>query len=197
MVFYSTFEPDILRQAIHLQVSRPYFPAGGAIAAAVDYRKVEAGIQIGSLAVRPLTLFHPGGATGFRIDAPEGSIAYASDHEHGDAPTDRALREQAHGANVLIWDSQYTPEEYAARTGWGHSTWMEGVSAARDANAGQLIIFHHDPQRDDAALARIVDQARDLFANTIAAREGDVIRLPTSVSQAVHPVPGYAGTCSP
>ena len=38
---------------------------------------------------------------------------------------ERVLRDYAQNADVLIYASQYTPEEYEAKKGWGHSTWLE------------------------------------------------------------------------
>ena len=89
----------------------------------------------------------------------------------------------AEGADVLIYDAQYTPEEYAgvvggpARTGWGHSTWVEGVRVARDAGVGQLVLFHHDPAHDDAAVVAIEQAAAAMLPGTVAAREGLEIHL--------------------
>jgi len=39
------------------------------------------------------------------------------------------VRKLAEGADVLIYDAQYLPEEYAAgKRGWGHSHWREAVT---------------------------------------------------------------------
>ena len=61
---------------------------------------------------------------------------------------------------MLIYDAQYTPEEYRgddgrSRVGWGHSTYVAGAELARAAGVGQLVLFHHDPQRTDAGVAEI------------------------------------------
>jgi phosphoribosyl 1,2-cyclic phosphodiesterase len=36
----------------------------------------------------------------------------------------------------------------------------------------RLALFHHDPRRDDDALAVLEDRARAVFAGAFAAREG-------------------------
>ena len=41
----------------------------------------------------------------------------------------------------------------------------------------QLLLYHHDPTRSDAALDAIVKQVRRLRPEAIAAREGHTIRL--------------------
>ena len=59
---------------------------------------------------------------------------------------DKSLRELAHGADVFVYDAQYSPEQLATeRKGWGHSTWLEGVKIARECKVRNLILFHHDP----------------------------------------------------
>ncbi len=60
-------------------------------------------------------------------------IVHASDLEHGDATFEKILLDHAHKADVLIYDAQYTPEEYESKIGWGHSTWVEAVRIAREA----------------------------------------------------------------
>ena len=84
---------------------------------------------------------------------------------------------------MLIYDAQYTPEEYRgeigpSKVGWGHSTFAVGAEVARRAGVGELVLFHHDPRRNDAAGARASRRARaTLFARSIAAREGMKIQL--------------------
>ena len=60
---------------------------------------------------------------------------------------------------MLIHDSQYTPEEYPNKKGWGHSAWQDVVQVARDAQAGRLVLFHHDPARNDGMIRSILGQA--------------------------------------
>jgi ribonuclease BN (tRNA processing enzyme) len=90
---------------------------------------------------------------------------------------DGVLKEFAKGADVLIHDAQYTPEEYERFKGWGHSTWEEAVKVAQECGVKQLVLFHHDPNHDDTAMMNIVEDARVRFPNTIAAREGEVITV--------------------
>jgi ribonuclease BN (tRNA processing enzyme) len=77
----------------------------------------------------------------------------------------------AKDADVLIYDAQYTPAEYESRHGWGHSTWLEAVHIAKQASAKQLVLFHHDPDRNDEAVRRIEQEARAQFPATLAAYE--------------------------
>jgi ribonuclease BN (tRNA processing enzyme) len=78
---------------------------------------------------------------------------------------------------VLIYDSQYSPEEYRTKVGWGHSTYVEGAELARSAGVGKFVLFHHDPMRTDEQVADFEAGAQSLFASSIAAREGMVLDL--------------------
>jgi hypothetical protein len=49
------------------------------------------------------------------------------------------------------------------------------VAAA--AEAGGLVLFHHDPAYDDGMIERIEREARGRFEKTVAAYEGLVITL--------------------
>ena len=78
---------------------------------------------------------------------------------------------------MLIYDAQYTPDEYEgvqgpSRRGWGHSTYVAGAALAHAASVRTLALFHHDPRRTDDQVAELAKLARGLFASTIVAREG-------------------------
>lgn len=156
------------------QMQAPYFPVGLDLAAATK-RFVEVGrssFQIDSATIRPFPLNHPQGAIGYRIENEGAVIVYATDLEHGHEELDRVLREFSEGADLLIYDAQYTPEEYEKYRGWGHSTWLEATQVASDAGVGRLILFHHDPSHGSKKIREIVHQAQERFPNTIAAQEG-------------------------
>ncbi len=62
--------------------------------------------------------------------------------------------------------------------GWGHSSWQQSTTLAKEANVKQLVLFHHSPTHDDTAIREIEKDAQEVFKNTIAAREGLEIPLP-------------------
>ena len=126
---------------------------------------------VGDIAVEMARLNHPDPVYGFRLEHGGRAIVYATDTEHF-ACVDPTLAKLARGADILIYDAQYTPAEYPSRVGWGHSTWQAGVELARAANVGQLVLFHHDPARTDTQLALIEADAQAALPGTVAAREG-------------------------
>ena len=78
-----------------------------------------------------------------------------------------------------LWKRQTSPEQhqfhYEARRTWGHSTWEEGVRLCDAAGARQLVLFHHDPERDDDALDAIAAELEATRPGSIVAREGMVL----------------------
>jgi phosphoribosyl 1,2-cyclic phosphodiesterase len=173
LTFYSTLSPDHLKQILEDQMKAPYFPVALSYAPSRrGYVQVpESGCEIGSLRIRTVRLNHPGGAFGYRIDSSAGSMIYVSDHEHGREDIDNGISQLAKGADLLIYDSQYTPAEYLQHKGWGHSTWLEGTRLANRAEVGRLVLYHHNPYRLDEEVAGILVEARKEFAETELARE--------------------------
>jgi len=161
------------------QMTAPVFPVRlDELGADLRLREVRNGesFVVGEARVRAVRLNHPGGVLAYRIDHGGQSVVYATDTEHY-ACVDPALRALAEGADVLIYDSQYTPEEYRgdggrSRVGWGHSTYVAGAELARAAGVGRYVLFHHDPQRSDAAVVDLERRAREIFPSSVAAREG-------------------------
>jgi ribonuclease BN (tRNA processing enzyme) len=115
---------------------------------------------------------------GFRLETKEGVVVYATDNEPGDAVFDKNVRTLAAGADVLIYDAQYLPEEYEARRrGWGHSHWREAINVVLESGAKELVLFHHDPDHDDACIDKVVKEARNYYPRVRAAAEGMEIAL--------------------
>jgi phosphoribosyl 1,2-cyclic phosphodiesterase len=174
VIFHSAHPQEKLRSVIAAQMQAPYFPVFfEQLAARMEFCTIGAEPQrFGSLSVEAFPLHHPQGSVGFRIVHPGKTVVYATDHEHGDEPTQLGLIAKSEDADVLVYDAQYTPAEYVSRRGWGHSTWLEATRIANQAGAHRLVLFHHDPDRNDAAVRRIEQEANQEFPATHAAFEG-------------------------
>lgn len=177
--FYSERTAATIEEILEGQMSRPYFPVPFERVAAqrvfVDTREQD--VQIGSLHIRSFPINHPQGACGYRLESDGAVVVHVSDHEHGNERIDAGIREQVQGADLLIYDAQYTTDEYEGKRGWGHSTPAEGARMAAECGVKQLVLFHHDPTRDDESVRAIVAAAREIFENTRAAQEGWTISL--------------------
>lgn len=126
---------------------------------------------------------HPGGVYVYRITWRGRSVVYATDTE-GYVGTDRRLVQFARDADVLIHDAQYLDEHYEGQLvgfpstqGYGHSTVSMACEVAFASEAGQLILFHHDPSYSDAMVAGMEASAKEKLQETQAAYEGMEILL--------------------
>jgi phosphoribosyl 1,2-cyclic phosphodiesterase len=167
-----------LDRAVREIFRAPFFPvAFDDLGGTVTTRELASNDQftIGDIKITMARLNHPDPVYGYRLEHGGQTIVYATDTEHF-ACVDPTLRKLAAGADILIYDSQYTPEEYPAKVGWGHSTWQAGAELARAAGVPQLVLFHHDPNRTDDQLAALEATARAALPGTIAAREGLELR---------------------
>ena len=157
------------------QMLQPYFPIDmSLLKAARRFTGVKPGdrFALGGATVEAAALHHPQGCLGYRIESGRGIVVYTTDNEPGDRVGDEAIRHLAREADVLIYDAQYSPAILRQRRGWGHSSWLEGVKVARSARARFLILFHHDPDSDDATVGRYVRLAQEQWPETQGAAEG-------------------------
>jgi len=120
------------------------------------------------------------GVTLYRVNRGGRSVVYASDVESPKGGFEDVVA-LARGADVLIHDAQYTDEEYYGghlnKSGWGHSTVLMAAQAARAAKVEQLILYHHDPEHNDAEVHRLEQLAQTIFPNSHAAIEGMELEL--------------------
>lgn len=132
-----------------------------------------------------IPLNHPQGCLGFRFQEGNHTLVFITDNELGQEGGYRFpdFVKFAQGADLLIHDAQYLPEEISCHRGWGHSTYEEAVRLALEAGVKTLLLTHHDPGRTDDQVRKIVNRAQKLAATsggvlTIdAAREGEVFFL--------------------
>ncbi len=162
-----------------------HFPVRAAdVPGAIEFIESEPSpFRIGSATIRRIALNHPGGAQGFRIDDDGGaSLAYLTDNELSPpgppATSLDALAKFAEGAKLVIHDAQYVESEMPQKRGWGHSTIEDVLRLGQKAATPHLVLFHHDPERDDDAIDAVVERAagwlRENAPGTLAtaAREG-------------------------
>ena len=179
LVFCANRPEDEIRRCLRLQMDHPFFPLPLAeVASRTQFRSVRCGepFELAGLRVEAFPLCHPQGAAGYRLGEDGAAIVHASDHECGRQPViDEGIRRAAQGARLLVMDAQYTPEEYAGKIGWGHSSFAHVAQIARDSGVQRLALFHHDPAHDDDFLDAMLVRAQDLFPATLMAREGDTL----------------------
>ncbi|HEX4423505.1 MAG TPA: MBL fold metallo-hydrolase [Kofleriaceae bacterium] len=178
-----------LRMANPIMFDGEHFPVRfHDLPAQIEHTEAKHEHRIGSARVTAIALNHPGGAVGFRIDDDGGSsMCYLTDNElfppAGQVTAPDELARFAAGTSLLIHDAQYLASDMPGKRGWGHSQVDEVLALARDAEARAVVLHHHDPDRDDAALDAIAgDAARWAQGHapaleTIVAREGLDVEL--------------------
>ena len=187
------------REVLAEQMQPPTFPVGlDMMRAELCFHELDADavVRVGEARLRSVAVDHPNGCVAWRVEHEDTAIVYATDLEHeADAPPP-GLVELARGADLLIYDAMYTPEEYAgvggpSRRGWGHATFEAGAAVAEAAGVGQLCLFHHDPSHDDGFMDALGARARRRFRDTLVAAEGLVLELGEADRGGVR-VPGSA-----
>jgi len=170
-----------IKDALSSMMVGPLFPIPIEVFASKPvYRDFEAGQELHpqpGIVVKTAPLNHPNGATGYRIEFAGRSLCYVTDCEHRQGSLDRDVLNLIQGADIFVYDSTYTDEEYRRYVGWGHSTWQEGARLADAAGVKQLIIFHHDPSHDDAFMDTVAADAVKARPGTLVATEGLTLDL--------------------
>jgi ribonuclease BN (tRNA processing enzyme) len=153
------------------------------------------GFYLGEIRVTPLPVCHPGGAVGWGFEFPGGEkLVFVSDNElnvrtpyrnSGIANLGtawwRELFDYACDADLLIHDAQYTSTEYKKRSGWGHSSYAELLGFALRAEVDHLMLFHHDPERSDRDLEKILSGCRRIITKNGSSMRCDLAREGTTL----------------
>jgi phosphoribosyl 1,2-cyclic phosphodiesterase len=182
---FQVFGPDgthlSLREVLAGQMEHHYFPVElNQLAARISYQDVKEGThKIAGMQIRAQQMNHPSPTLGYRIEDGGVCVCYLSDHEpyfeevwregaeHGRLESIREEGDRRHaaymqGADILIHEAQYTPEEYPSKRHWGHSTYVYVVQLAAAAGVRRLFLTHHDPSHTDAMISDIENRARNL-----------------------------------
>ncbi len=130
---------------------------------------------------------HPHGATtalAFRLEENGRSFVYASDVGYGEAgPSPEAIAFYR-GADVLLHDTTYRPEDQETRRNRGFSSYEDAASAAVAAGVKRLVMFHYDQDYSDDDVDALCASARSLLDDRggkaiglVPAREGEELEI--------------------
>ncbi len=122
-------------------------------------------------------LDHPGGVFAYRISWKNKALVYATDLRHPPQGLDNRLIRLAQGADLLIHDAHFAPEEAHRYPNWGHSSWLQAVQAGLAAQVTGLALFHYNPTASDEILEEIEQEAKSRLPCTFLSREGMVLNL--------------------
>ncbi|OLC55397.1 MAG: hypothetical protein AUH85_09380 [Chloroflexi bacterium 13_1_40CM_4_68_4] len=193
-----------LAQAVGGSMDYAYFPVAlSSLPARFDFVELdETEFTIGGIRLRTQFLNHTSPCIAYRVSVGSATLVYATDHEMNANPSWRADRpiglfdprylahagDQRHvaflaGADVLVHDTQYSARDMPSKAGWGHSTVEYAVDVALAGRVKSLVLFHHDPNRDDAGIDELIAAAEARVAaaglplRVLAAAEGEELFL--------------------
>ena len=175
------FDDGGIKQIMARQMAMPNFPVPlEAMQSSLSFEDFKAGENFklhNNILVRTVPLNHPYGATGYRLEYRGKAMCYVTDTEHVPGKPDENVLSLIEGADLVIYDSTYTDDEFPNKVGWGHSTWQEGIRLAQLADAKMLVIFHHDPDHEDGFMERLEAESRAAWSGAIVARENMRINI--------------------
>jgi phosphoribosyl 1,2-cyclic phosphodiesterase len=157
------------------------------LGASIDILAVpaQASFEVDGIHIRGLA--NPHGSTtalAFRLEEDGRSLVYAPDAGYPPGgPTD-AMLALYHGADVLIHDCTYTPEDREGRMSRGFSSFVDAADAAARAEAKHLFMFHYDQDYSDDMVDQMAARCRQALDERGAkdcrltpAREGLTIEI--------------------
>ncbi|MFH1683211.1 MAG: MBL fold metallo-hydrolase [Candidatus Woesearchaeota archaeon] len=141
-------------------------------------------INVGQAIINYQELTHPDSVFAYAFDIDGKKFVCATDTEHRNAPDPRLLK-IARGADILYYDSQYTPEEYLDKFDWGHSTYEWAIRTALAAEVKTVVLGHHEPRRNDFDLEELKKKA--------VAFKDELLKLPEHEGKQLEIVVAYQG----
>ena len=123
-------------------------------------------------------------ALAFRITEGEKTFVYASDVGYPESGPDEASIAHYAGADVLLHDTTYRPDDQATRRNRGFSSYEEAAQAAIAARVKRLVTFHYDQDYTDDDVDQIQTSLRAYLdahggeaIAIVPAREGETIDI--------------------
>lgn len=154
VLYFPAKDEKDARDMLDSLYSPPLWPCSlTAYSGKLDVHALNLPMTVGSITVEGIEGNHPGGCIIMKVSFEGKSIVYATDYEY-EKSSFMQLKEFASGTDLLLYDGQYTEEEYGIRKGFGHSTAEKGIELMNACGAKRLLLVHHDPQSTDSELER-------------------------------------------
>ncbi len=145
-----------------------------------ELKVAEEKIEFGDIKVFSMEADHPGGSTIYRLESGNKTIVLVTDHEHRDEQKTKELASFAKGADLILYDAQYTQEEYERHKGYGHSTPEAGIKLKEMAEAKKLVFIHYLPAHTDSFIKDQEENIKKQYSESkdiSFGYEGEVITL--------------------
>ncbi len=102
-------------------------------------------------------------ALAYRFEENGRSMVYASDAGYPPGGPSVDVLQLYQGADVLIHDCTYSPEDRAERMARGFSSIADATQAALEAKVKRLVMFHYDQDYSDDMVDALAQRARRLL----------------------------------
>ena len=174
LFFYADEETAQTEKYLETLMSRRFFPPDFKdTSSRKKFIRLPSGeFEIGGLKISSCPLRHPQESVAYKFCEGEQTFVYATDTEHPEKGIDWRLARFSEGADLLVYDAMYTPEDYkTGKQGWGHSTWLEGTRIAEEAGVGALYLSHLNFDYTDRQIDEMVAQAKERHPRVFIAEE--------------------------
>lgn len=162
-IYGCPFPGNYIENVITKVMTPPNFPVQYSdLKAKIHYNNsCNSSFQIGSASISYIPLSHPNGGRGYKLVENGRTFVFLTDnelgHEHPGGLSKSDYIDFCKGADLLIHDAEYTPEEYKSTVSWGHSAWTDTLEVALKAGVKKLGLFHLNQERTDSEMDAIVD----------------------------------------
>lgn len=190
-VWGSGGSPAVLEEILEGQMDPNFSPLQSLknFSATFDVRTLVCGEPFEAAGLRITAREHPHGnatALAFRIEEAGRVFVYASDvgQPVPDAPPSPEAIAFYRGADVLLHDTTYRPEDQATRRNRGFSSYEDAAAAAVAAEVKRLVMFHYDQDYSDddvdalcVSCRAALDRRGGAGIELVPAREGDELEI--------------------
>jgi phosphoribosyl 1,2-cyclic phosphodiesterase len=165
------FHSQLVKNIISNIMAPPNFPVKYSdIKAELFYEEAcPTEFEIGSVKVVPIPISHPNGGSGYKFIEDSKSFVFLTDNElgfiHPGGLPYKDYVKFSSGADLLIHDAEYTPEEYKTFIDWGHSVYTDVLNLAFEAGVKKVGLFHLNQERTDREMNKIVKNCGKIIAD--------------------------------
>jgi phosphoribosyl 1,2-cyclic phosphodiesterase len=170
-IYGCPFAQKTLQKILSDSIGPPYFP--------LSFDKIEAEISfedacenefsLHSLRITPIRLSHPNMGSGYKFVDNGKSFVFLTDNEltfkHPGGLDYKDYLEFSRDVDLLIHDAEFTDKEYGITKSWGHSRYTDALKLALEAQVKQFGLFHHNQNRTDSELDKMVESCQNIINN--------------------------------
>lgn len=164
------FQRDYVKTILTKVMSPPNFPLNYSdLKAKMVYKETSTKkFKIGSATIVPIPVSHPNRGSGYKIIDDGKTFVFLTDNEleftHPGGLTAKEYADFSAGADLLIHDAEYTPEEYKKTIKWGHSRYTDALDLAVKSGIKKLGLFHINQERTDKEMDQIVRKCSNVLS---------------------------------